>query len=130
MMGVPRIPARLCAFNPDHGEATRTAHMDGRAYPACAACCEAPALDVKAGPKRPRRGGIRTSQLRGPIIAALGVSPGSDFATLARFCGVPLGGSKYETMRRLVCDMVADGAVERSGNHRGPRFYLRGEMPS
>ena len=66
----------------------------------------------------------------GLVVVALGTSPGADLATLARFCDAPLGGSKYETMRRLICDMVAAGDIERTGNHHGPRFYLRGERPS
>lgn len=128
-MGVARIPARLCAFNPDHGAATTTARMDGRDYPACAGCVCDP-VEVKATPLRRGEMGRPNSPLRGPILVALGASPGADFVTLARFCGVPLEGARFATFRRLLCAMVASGDIERTGKHRGPRFYLRGEAAS
>ena len=128
-MGVAVIPARLCAVNPDHGAATTSTTIDGRRFPVCAGCVVGD-VEVRGKPRRRGVMGRPKSPLRGLVVVALGTSPGADLATLARFCDAPLGGSKYETMRRLICDMVAAGDIERTGNHHGPRFYLRGERPS
>jgi len=101
------------------------AHMDGRVYPACAACCDSPALDVKAGPKRPRFGGVPLSPMRGVILSIVAANPGVSLKDLTIAAGVDRADRRAaDGFQSLVKRMNIEGKLRRERSYRAARYWI------
>lgn len=84
MMGVPKIPARLCAFNPDHGEATRSLVIGYRVVKVCRTCKTGKAAPAVRGVRVLSDRRVMWSPAPAQVVAAVATSPGvraDDLAT-------------------------------------------------